>query len=125
MESKQSLVQRYTLYLKDDRILARNAKGKLIDLGEATRDTQGNYAYQLDTDEIAGQGFNGASSLLEDVGSKMTFLYLDELFTSLPDRLDQVETMHLAECPSVEIAVDEMEEGAAVGNTRSDTPLRF
>ena len=82
--------QAYTLYVQQDRLLARNSDGSLIELGpvDARGDT---LAYRLDGEKVAGSGFGDAAALLAYLESKLDFLFLDGQFTALPDLGDTVD----------------------------------
>lgn len=103
---RPALVHHYTLYISHGHVLARNSKGKLIDLG-AVRDEAGRLSYRLDVGGVIGNHFETTEKLLQDVAAKLAFAYLDDQFTSLPDC---VETLGIdAELdPYLEITLEDV-----------------
>lgn len=95
--------QRYTLYLQQNRLLAGNSAGSLIELGHVDGQP-GALAYRMDAEKISGTGFATASGLLADLKNKIDFLYLDGQFTALPDIGESVD---LDGAASLEISLEE------------------
>lgn len=82
-------IHRYRLYVSQGHVLARNAKGKTIDLGQVI-EHDGLVAYRLDVGDLAGADFATTEKLLNDVAAKLAFAYLDDLFTALADCTTQI-----------------------------------
>ncbi|QCR35691.1 hypothetical protein [Nissabacter sp. SGAir0207] len=99
----------YTLYLAENHVLARNGDQHLIDLGLVEQEPDGLH-YLLDGDKTEGHGLPDANALLADVERKLTFLFLDGQFTSLPDLSEELNES-LEGAPSREIALDELASG--------------
>ncbi|SDV51194.1 hypothetical protein [Chitinasiproducens palmae] len=112
-ETANTLTQRYILYIAEQRVFARNARGKLIDLGVAEQaDGGGKLGYTLDVAAengatIAGSGFAAPVEALRDLAGKLDFTYLDQQFTSLPNRIEDERPIDLANAPQHAFTVDE------------------
>jgi len=83
-ETRNDPVQRFTLYLQENRLFARNADATLVELGSVGTEG-GALRYALDGERITGQGLADADALLADLERKIDFLFLDGQFTALPD----------------------------------------
>lgn len=102
-QTRNDPVQRFTLYLQQDRLFARNADRTLVELG-AVEGQDGALRYALDGERITGQGFADPEALLADLEEKIDFLFLDGQFTALPDITDSTD---LAGAVRREIALEE------------------
>jgi hypothetical protein len=88
----------YTLYIANTRIYARNADNKLIDLGQATEQA-GSFSWMLDGDEsLRGRHLPNADAVMRKLEKKMSFVFLDGQFTSLPDLIHNGE-VRVADAP--------------------------
>lgn len=96
----------YNLYYCNNHLLAQNIDGHLVDIG-TTETEDGQLSYQLDGNQEQGTGFDSPEALLADVETKISFLFLDGQFTSLPDvSADYRDT--LDDAPSREIQLHEL-----------------
>lgn len=120
--SKDTLQQPFTLYLLEQHVLARNSRGKVIDLGTAER-ANGKYHYRLDGDGLIGEGLATPQALLGDIAGQLDFPFLDGQFTSLPDLGEAGHAPDLAHAERLDIVLDEM--GRGDGGGRGDTPDIF
>ncbi|KMZ11771.1 hypothetical protein BHUM_04281 [Candidatus Burkholderia humilis] len=95
--------QPFRLFAVEQRVLAQNVDGKVIDIG--TMDSKkGEYCARLDVDEIAVEPKRSAELALKALVDKLSFDYLDGLFTS--ERVVEVSG-RLQDYPSVEFELDE------------------
>lgn len=75
----------FRLIATDARVLAQNAAGKLIDIGEIARGADGACTIRLDVDGIETGPQSDAQAALEALVPMLTFDYLDGLFTAEAD----------------------------------------
>ncbi len=74
----------YFIYLCEQRILAQNIDGHIIDIG-GYQTEEGGISWLLDGNKEQGEGINTEREALDDIAGKIDFLFLDGQFTSLPD----------------------------------------
>lgn len=94
----------FRLIVVERRVLAQNPAGKLIDIGEIVHDAPRGYTIRLDVDAIDTEPEADPQRALAALRPKLTFDYLDGLFTSMADahvdgRLDA--------CPQLSFTLDE------------------
>jgi hypothetical protein len=75
----------FRLIATDARVLAQNAAGKLIDIGEISRGANGACTIRLDVDGIETGPQSDVRAALEALVPLLTFDYLDGLFTAEAD----------------------------------------
>jgi hypothetical protein len=95
----------FKLFATKGRVLAQNIDGKLIDIGSIESDAaQKHFVAQLDVDGIESTAASGEQFALEDVAGKLSFDYLDSLFTS-----EEAAEFHgkLQDCPHIQFSLDE------------------
>ncbi|MDR5854588.1 hypothetical protein P9239_11050 [Caballeronia sp. LZ062] len=93
----------FRLFAVEQRVLAQNVDGKVIDIG-AMESKGGEYCARLDVDDIAVEPKRSPELALKALVEKLTFDYLDGLFTS------EGETEvagRLQDFPSVEFELEE------------------
>ncbi|SAL55451.1 hypothetical protein [Caballeronia telluris] len=93
----------FRLFAVEQRILAQNVDGKVIDVG-AMETKGGQFCACLDVDEIAVEPKKSAELALKALVPKLSFDYLDGLFTS--EREAEVNG-RLQDFPNVEFSLDE------------------
>ncbi|HFE8063970.1 hypothetical protein [Klebsiella pneumoniae] len=86
-------------------MLAQNIDGHVIDLGELTKQN-GTINWLLDGNKEKGENLKTEIEALEDIASKIDFLFLDGQFTSLPDISAEYKNK-LTSAPSMEIVLNE------------------
>lgn len=101
--------QTFILYAADGRVLASNARQKLIDLGSLS-DEGGRVGYRLDGDDMQGRDFASVDAALQDLGQRIGFLHLDGQFTALAD-LREGTPPSLEDAARIEIELDELAPG--------------
>ncbi|RYZ10600.1 MAG: hypothetical protein EOO24_08670 [Comamonadaceae bacterium] len=101
--------QTFILYAAEGRVLASNARQKLIDLGSLS-DEGGRFGYRLDGDDMEGRDFASVDAALQDLGKRIGFLHLDGQFTALADLRDGTPP-NLEHAARVEIDLDELAPG--------------
>ena len=104
--------QPYTLYAAKGRLYARNAAGPVIDLGQVEREGA-TWSWQLDGNELRGQGFANEQAALRDVAKHLRFLWLDGQFTALPD-VRQTAGVDFGSAAQLDIDLDELAPGEPV-----------
>jgi hypothetical protein len=104
--------QPFTLYAAGGRVLASNARQKLIDLGALTRQEDG-FCYLLDGNKETGKGLPSAEAALREIASHLRFLYLDGQFTALAD-LRGSPDVSLDGAPRLDIVLDELRPGEPI-----------
>lgn len=75
----------FRLFAADDRVLAQNAAGKVIDIGEISCHPDGACRIALDVDALDSGPQRDARAALEALVPLLTYDYLDGLFTSEAD----------------------------------------
>jgi hypothetical protein len=93
----------FRLFAVEQRVLAQNVDGKVIDIG-AMEAKNGEYCARLDVDEIVTEPKRSAELALKALVDDLTFDYLDGLFTS--ERSVEVQG-RLQDYPNVEFELDE------------------
>jgi hypothetical protein len=93
----------FRLFAVEQRVLAQNVDGKVIDIG-AMESKSGQFCARLDVDEIAVEPKKSAELALKALVPKLSFDYLDGLFTS--EREAEV-TGRLQDFPNIEFSLDE------------------
>lgn len=96
----------YLLFLCENRILAQNICGHVIDLGGLTKQN-GTIDWLLDSNKEKGENLKTEIEALEDIANKIDFLFLDGQFTSLPDISAEYKDK-LTSAPSMEIVLNEL-----------------
>lgn len=84
-ESKSDLLQfdrPFRLFAADTRVLAQNAVGKLIDIGEIACQADGTCQIRLDVDAVDSGPQQDAQAAIRALVPLLTYDYLDGLFTS-------------------------------------------
>lgn len=102
--SSPALERPFRLIVADRRVLAQNPAGKLIDIGEMTHDRHKGYTVRLDIDPIELPPEPDPQRALAALRPKLSFDYLDELFTSMADA--HVDGL-LDACPQLDFTLDE------------------
>ena len=102
-DTPAALERPFRLIVADRRVLAQNPAGKLIDIGEIAHEPQG-YAIRLDVDAIATAPEPDPQRALAALRPKLSFDYLDGLFTSMADA--HVDGL-LDACPQLRFTLDE------------------
>jgi hypothetical protein len=102
----------FSFFAARGRIYARNVDQKLIDLGEMTRDDAGT-GYVLDGNGMSGRGFKDEKTALDDMASKLRFLWLDGQFTAVADARDNAD-LDLDGATQVDITLDELPPGERI-----------
>lgn len=74
----------YFIYLCEQRILAQNIDGHVIDIGGYQTEA-GGISWLLDGNKEKGEGLQSEQDVLDAIASHVDFLFLDGQFTSLPD----------------------------------------
>jgi hypothetical protein len=95
----------FKLFAAKERMLAQNVDGKLIDIGSIESDAvQKHFVARLEVDGIESIATSGEQSALEAIAGKLSFDYLDGLFTS-----EQATQFHgkLQDCPHIQFSLDE------------------
>ncbi|KMQ80717.1 hypothetical protein BPMI_04314 [Candidatus Burkholderia pumila] len=93
----------FRLFAVEQRVLAQNVDGKVIDIG-AMEAKNGEYCARLDVDEIVTKPKRSAELALKALADDLTFDYLDGLFTS---ERDVKMSGRLQDYPNVEFELDE------------------
>ncbi|SAK76450.1 hypothetical protein AWB81_03651 [Caballeronia arationis] len=93
----------FRLFAVEQRVLAQNVDGKVIDIG-AMEAKGGQFCTRLDVDEIAVEPKKSAELALKALVPKLSFDYLDGLFTS---ERDAEVNGRLQDYPNVEFSLDE------------------
>ncbi|SAK75688.1 hypothetical protein AWB82_04829 [Caballeronia glebae] len=102
-ESRASLERPFRLFAVEQRVLAQNVDGKVIDIG-AMDSKNGQFRACMDSGEIATEPKRSAELALKALVGKLSFDYLDGLFTS--EREAEVSG-RLQDYPGVEFELDE------------------
>lgn len=102
-ESPASLERPFRLFAVEQRVLAQNVDGKVIDIG-AMDSRNGQFCACMDSGDIATEPKRSAELALKALVGKLSFDYLDGLFTS--EREAEVSG-RLQDYPSVEFELDE------------------
>jgi len=102
--SPTALERPFRLIAADQRVLAQNPAGKLIDIGEIVHEPQRGYTIRLEIDAIDTPPEPNPERALAALQPKLSFDYLDGLFTSMADA--HVEGL-LAACPQLSFTLDE------------------
>lgn len=104
MADEPTLERPFRLIVAHGRVLAQNPTGKLIDIGEIVHDPKAGYAIRLDIDGIDTPPEPDPPRALAALRPKLSFDYLDGLFTSIGDaRVDGP----LDACPQLRFALGE------------------
>jgi hypothetical protein len=103
----------FRLFAVEQRVLAQNVDGKVIDIG-AMESKNGEYCARLDVGETSGEPKRSAELALKAIVDEITFDYLDGLFTS--EREAEVKG-RLQDYPSVEFELNETLPRAMVDRT--------
>jgi len=93
----------FRLFAVEQRVLAQNVDGKVIDIG-AMESKGGEYYARLDVDDIAVESKRSPELALKALVDKLTFDYLDGLFTS---EGEAELNGRLQDFPSVEFELEE------------------
>jgi hypothetical protein len=93
----------FRLFAVEQRVLAQNVDGKVIDIG-AMESKNGQYCARLDVGEFSVEPKRSAELALKALVEELSFDYLDGLFTSERDAEVQGR---LQDYPSVEFELDE------------------
>ena len=109
---------RFTFIAANDRLYCRNEAGKLIDLGRLAQRPDGSWHYLLDGNQVAGGGTPAPESAMADAARHMGFLYLDGQFTAVADAREAAPDLDLADAPSVEVTMDEIQPGERMEDAR-------
>lgn len=102
--SSPALERPFRLIVADRRVLAQNPAGKLIDIGEIVHEPKQGYTIRLDVDAIHTEPEPDAQRALAALRPKLSFDYLDGLFTSMADA--HVDGL-LDACPQLGFTLDE------------------
>jgi hypothetical protein len=98
-----SLARPFRLFAVEQRVLAQNVDGKVIDIG-AMESKDGEFRACMDSGEIATDPKRSAELALKALTSHLSFDYLDGLFTS--ERETEVSG-RLQDYPNIEFELDE------------------
>lgn len=98
-----ALARPFRLFAVEQRVLAQNVDGKVIDIG-AMDSSGGQFCARLDVDDIAVEPKRSPELALKALVDKLTFDYLDGLFTS---EGEAEVAGRLQDFPSVEFELDE------------------
>lgn len=101
--SQESFERPFRLFAVEDRVLAQNVEGKVIDIG-AMESKNGQFCARLDSGDLATEPRRSPELALKALVGKLSFDYLDGLFTS--EREAEVSG-RLQDYPSVEFELDE------------------
>jgi hypothetical protein len=101
--------QPFTLYGANGRVYATNVDQKLVDLGALARQ-EGGFDYLLDGNKLDGTGLPSAEAALQELASRLSFLYLDGQFTALAD-VRGSEGVNLDGAARLDIVLDELAPG--------------
>jgi hypothetical protein len=102
-ERRASLERPFRLFAVEQRVLAQNVDGKVIDIG-AMDSKNGQFCACMDSGDLVTEPKRSAELALKALAGKLSFDYLDGLFTS--ER--EAEVMgRLQDYPSVEFELDE------------------
>ncbi|WP_244815958.1 hypothetical protein [Caballeronia sp. Lep1P3] len=93
----------FRLFAVEERVLAQNVDGKVIDIG-AMESKGGEFCARLDVDDIAVEPKRSPELALKALVDKLTFDYLDGLFTS---EGEAEVNGRLQDFPSVEFELEE------------------
>ncbi|WP_244846331.1 MULTISPECIES: hypothetical protein [unclassified Caballeronia] len=93
----------FRLFAVEQRVLAQNVDGKVIDIG-AMESKGGEYCARLDVDDITVEPKRSPELALKALVDKLTFDYLDGLFTS---EGEAEVAGRLQDFPSVEFELEE------------------
>jgi hypothetical protein len=99
---------RFTFHAANDRLYARNAAGKLVDLGRLAQQADGSWHYLLDGNQLTGGGKPSAESAMAEAAERMGFLYLDGQFTAVADSRDD-PALDLSQAPAIELQIEEVQ----------------
>lgn len=102
-DETSGLARPFRLFAVEQRVLAQNVDGKVIDIG-AMDSSNGQFCARLDVDDIAVEPKRSPELALKALVDKLTFDYLDGLFTS--EREAEVSG-RLQDFPNVEFELDE------------------
>ncbi|SAL03773.1 hypothetical protein [Caballeronia ptereochthonis] len=92
----------FRLFAVEQRVLAQNVDGKVIDIG-AMESKNGQFCARVDSGDLATEPKRSAELALKALAGKLSFDYLDGLFTS--ERGAEVSG-RLQDYPSVEFELD-------------------
>lgn len=95
--------QLFRLFAVEQRVLAQNVDGKVIDIG-AIASKDGEYCASLDVGEISVEPKRSPELALKALVEELSFDYLDGLFTS---EGETEVSGRLQDYPNVEFALDE------------------
>ncbi|WP_250451601.1 hypothetical protein [Caballeronia sp. ATUFL_M2_KS44] len=98
-----ALARPFRLFAVEQRVLAQNVDGKVIDIG-AMDSSGGQFCARLDVDDVAVEPKRSPELALKALVDKLTFDYLDGLFTS---EGEAEVAGRLQDFPSVEFELDE------------------
>jgi hypothetical protein len=99
-----SLEAVFKLFAVEQRVLAQNGDGKLIDIGAIESTATNQFVVQMDLDGIESKAWPNERAALEDIAAKLSFDYLDGLFTS---EAEAEFHGNLQEYPHARILLDE------------------
>lgn len=102
-EPPASFERPFRLFAVEQRVLAQNVDGKVIDIG-AMDSRNGEFCACMDSGDIATDPKRSAELALKALAGKLSFDYLDGLFTS--EREAEVSG-RLQDYPNVEFELDE------------------
>jgi hypothetical protein len=102
-EPPASLERPFRLFAVEQRVLAQNVDGKVIDIG-AMESKNGQFCARMDSGEIATEPKRSAELALKALVGSLSFDYLDGLFTS---EREAEFSGRLQDYPGVEFELDE------------------
>lgn len=101
-EPPATLARPFRLFAVEQRVLAQNVDGKVIDIG-AMDSTNGQFCARMDSGDLVTEPKRSAELALNALVGRLSFDYLDGLFTS--EREAEVSG-RLQDYPSVEFELD-------------------
>jgi hypothetical protein len=102
-EPRASLERPFRLFAVEQRVLAQNVDGKVIDIG-AMESKNGQFCARMDSGDLATEPKRSAELALKALAGRLSLDYLDGLFTS--EREAEVSG-RLQDYPGVEFELDE------------------
>ncbi|APA89962.2 hypothetical protein BJG93_31525 (plasmid) [Paraburkholderia sprentiae WSM5005] len=109
----------FRLIAVENRVLAQNEDGKLIELGQLMRDDHQGWLARLDVGDIEAGPLHDAQAVLNALVPLLTFDYLDGLFTAEA----HIEvSAPISGCPQTHFT---LKEPAPHGLQAGETPHRF
>ena len=102
-EPPARLERPFRLFAVEQRVLAQNVDGKVVDIG-AMESKDGRYCARMDSGEIATEPRRSAELALKALVGELSFDYLDGLFTS--EREAEVRG-RLQDYPGIEFELEE------------------